>query len=161
MNLNIFEQQQKTDHTEDDFSANHVHEVRQKIENRKKRQKRIKMIFGGLIVLVLLLLCATAYSSYRLHTLAKEELTTSTPVTPKTAEDVVKALSRHILVPEGVPQIAEVQDAEKLRNSQAFFKDAENGDIVVVYDTTIFIYRPSKDIVVASGDISGVGQVKP
>ena len=160
MNLHIFEQKKKESHG-DDFSANHVHEMKQKIEMRKKRQKRIRMIFTVLVSLVFLFACVTAYSQYRLHTLANEELTTTTPMVPKTAEDVIKAISRHILVPPGTPQIAEVQDADKLRNSQAFFKNAENGDIVVIYDTTIFIYRPSKDIIVASGDISGVDQPKP
>ena len=160
MNLNIFEQNKKHGDS-DDFSSHHVHEMKQKIEMRKKRQKRLKLIFGTLVFLVVLFAGFTAYSQYRLHTLSKEELTTTSAVVPKTADDVIKAISRHILVPPGTPQIAEVEDAEKLRNSQAFFKNTENGDIVVIYDTTIFIYRPSKDIIVASGDISGVGQTKP
>lgn len=144
------------------FAEIEMNSIKQKIEKRKIKQKRLKIIFFALSGVIVLLVCAFGYSQYKLYTLSKaEKATVENVVAPKTGEEVVKALSRHILLPEGTPQIAEVKDVTKLRETQAFFKNAENGDIVVVYETTIFVYRPSKDIVVASGDISGVGQVNP
>lgn len=172
MNINIFEKAQSELKTETSFVDEQALSIKQKIESRKNKQKKIKTIFWVLIFLIVIFATTTAYSQYKLFKLTKEEspnlslpTASSTDKTvvamPKTGEEVIAALKRHILVPSGEPQIAEVQDAAKLRETQAFFKDTRTGDIVIVYDTTIFIYRPSDDIVVASGDISGVGQVKP
>jgi hypothetical protein len=150
--------------SEASFARDEVSRIKQKIDNRKAKQKKLRMILGGLSLLIVLLLLVAGYSQYKLYRLSKEEMIVTdntTSVLPKTGEEVIKALSRHILLPSGTPQIAEVQDVTKLRESQSFFKDAENGDIVVVYNTTIILYRPSKDIVVIEGDISGTGQVKP
>ncbi len=176
MNINVFETKNEEGMGTADtssFESDEVFQMKQKIENRKNKQKRVRMVWGALVIVVILLAASTAYSQYKLYKLTKDEMTvgagttkgeigaSSIPSTPKTGEDVIKSLSRHILLPQGNPQIAEVKDATKLRDSQAFFKDTQNGDVVVVYDTSIFIYRPSADIVVAAGDISGVGQVKP
>lgn len=163
MNINIFEKSKPVANEETSFASEQAEQIKQKIESRKGKQKKIKMILGALVVLVLILSAVTAYSQYKLHTLAKEEQKVGNTPTqiPKTGDEVIAALGRHILLPSGTPQIAAIEDVSKLQQTQAFFKDAENGDIVVVYESTIFIYRPSKDIVVASGDISGAGQTKP
>lgn len=162
MNINIFEKTQQATHDESSFADEHALDLKRKIDARKNKQKRVKMILGSLIGLVLFLAALTAYSQYKLMTLSRDEMGgVTTTSTPKTGEEVIAALSRHILLPTGTPQIAEVQDAARLRDTQAFFKDTQNGDIVVVYETTIFVYRPSQDIVIAAGDISGVGQINP
>jgi len=171
MNLDTFEQQQNSiNHEEDSNSFSSVdHEassLKQKIAKRKAKQKRLKLIFGSLSLLVVVLLLAVGYSQYRLYVLKRDELniTNSTGQTSpaKTGEEVIKALSRHIILPENeLPQIAEVTDVAKLKEKQAFFKDVKNGDIVIVYATIIILYRPSLDLIVAAGDISGVGQTQP
>ena len=163
MNITIFEKNKNTKPVEEMTLADeHALHIKQKIESRKNKQRRIKMIFAASAILIIFLLASTVYSQYKLHKLAAEEKGAFTASsTPKTGDEVIAALSRHILLPTGTPQIAEVQDASRLKDTQAFFKDAQNGDIVVVYATTIFIYRPSADIVVAAGDISGAGQIKP
>ena len=175
MNITIFEKtQQKSqgeahEQSHDDFSSPHndVASIKQKIEKRKSKQKRLKIIFATLVGLVVVLASLFVYSQYKLYVLSKEEVSlggnsTKNGVTvPKTPEEIVLALKRHILVPEGTPQIAEVQDVEKLKETQAFFKDTQNGDIVIVYETMIYVYRPSVDIVVAASDISGMGQTNP
>ncbi len=134
--------------------------IKQRIENRKLKQRKLKIILGTLLFLVVFLGGIAAYSQYKLQTLTVDELIVDIPKEkqPRTGQEIVAALGRHILLPEGNPQIAEVQDVAQLKMSQAFFENAENGDVVVVYDSLIFLYRPSKDIVIASGDISGTGQ---
>lgn len=165
MNIEEFEKNKSgsTAQSEDSFAVDETASIKQKIKERKNKQKKLKLILSVGILIILLLGSFAGYSQYKLYMLTQEEKKTETASgsAPKTGEEVVKALSRHILVPSGVPQIAEVQDAAKLRDTQAFFKDVEAGDVVVVYESTIFVYRPSKDIVVASGDISGTGQLKP
>jgi hypothetical protein len=163
MNLHTFEKSHQGQSSFDE-----VADIKQKIEKRKEKQKKIKVLFIVLVALVVILGALFGYSQYRLYVLSKAEVvvtaqegSVAVPSKPKTGEDVLTSLKRHILVPSGNPQIAEVQDVAKLKETQAFFKDAQNGDIVIVYETMIFIYRPGADIVVAASDISGVGQQKP
>ena len=128
------------------------------------KQKKLRMSFAGLGLVIVILLIILGYSQYKLYILAEDEakvLSSTSTMSTKTGVEVIKALSRHMILPDGDPQIAEIQDVSKLQESQAFFKSALNGDIVVIYDSTIVVYRPSKDLIVATGDISGVGQVKP
>lgn len=181
MNLHTFEKSQQNlsgDHdeqgrTSSSFEHHDIVSIKEKIEKRKSKQKKVKIIFYTLIGLVVLFAVLFFYSQFKLYTLTQEEvggnlqqaipnsLLATASSTPKTGEEVINALRRHILLPSGNPQIAEVQDVEKLREKQAFFKNAQNGDIVVVYEEMIFLYRPSLDVVVASGDISGIGETKP
>lgn len=145
------------------FISEEAQLIKQRIENRKIKQRKLKLVLGTLLSLVVIFGAIAAYSQYRLQTLTEDELLVDIPKEkqPRTGEEIVKALGRHVLLPEGQPQIAEVQDANRLKSTQAFFEKAENGDVVVVYDSVIFLYRPSKDVVIASGDISGLGQQNP
>lgn len=127
------------------------------LSSKKNKQKRAKRIFGGLLFGVIFFAITTAYSQYQMYILSSllqaQEKASQEP--PKTVDEVVKAVSRHIKVPVGVPQIAAVTDAKKLASTQVFFKDVVNGDIVVVYDSVIYLYRPLEDVLVSVGDISG------
>jgi hypothetical protein len=66
-----------------------------------------------------------------------------------------------ILPDEQSPQIAEVQDVAQLRKTQDFFKNAENGDVVIMYSSVIYLYRPSQDRVVSAGSVLPSGETKP
>lgn len=134
--------------------------IKRRIENKKLKQRKLKIIIGSLFLLVVVFGSVAAYSQYKLQTLTQDELLVDIPKEkqPRTGEEILKALGRHVVLPEGVPQIAEVQDAARLKTTQAFFENSENGDVVVVYDSRIYLYRPSQDIVVASGDITGRAQ---
>jgi cell division protein FtsL len=154
------------------YIENDVDAVKQKIEKRKQKQKRQKVVLFGLLGLVVVFALLFGYSQYKLYVLSKEETIVTSNISDQAAESaiinasstpeqVINALGKHILLPTGTPQIAQIQDITKLKESQAFFKDAQNGDIVVVYETMIYIYRPDKDILIATSDISGVGQAKP
>jgi hypothetical protein len=58
-----------------------------------------------------------------------------------------------MMLPTTTPQVAMVEDSVKLQASQPFFKDVLNGDVVLMYKTTIIVYRPSRDVIVSVGDI--------
>lgn len=134
--------------------------IKRRIENKKLKQRKLKIIIGSLFLLVVVFGFVAAYSQYKLQTLTQDELLVDIPKEkqPRTGEEILKALGRHVVLPEGVPQIAEVQDAARLKTTQAFFENSENGDVVVVYDSRIYLYRPAQDIVVGSGDITGRAQ---
>ncbi len=134
--------------------------IKNKIEYRKLKQKNLKILLGTLVALVFVFGGIAAYSQYKLRGIAEAELLVDVPKEkqPRTGEEIVRALGRHVILPEGSPQIAEVKDAARLKVSQAFFENAENGDVVVVYESTIYLYRPSKDLVVAHGNITDLRQ---
>lgn len=127
------------------------------LSTKKNKQKRVKRIFGGLLIAVVFFMLTTVYSQYQMYVLSSllQAHEKASQEVPKTVDEVVKAISRHIKVPVGVPQIAAVTDAKKLASTQVFFKDVVNGDIVVVYDSVIYLYRPLEDVLVSVGDISG------
>jgi hypothetical protein len=67
-------------------------------------------------------------------------------------------------VPDETPTLATVQDADKLRE-QEFFKDAENGDKVLIFTEAkkAIIYRESDNRVINSGPIvlNSSGNIEP
>jgi hypothetical protein len=126
------------------------------VSAKKQRQHRVRRVVSLLLIAVIFFICTTLFSQYQVYILqriakAQEEIK---PEVPVTSEQVVNAVSRHIKVPAGSPQIAEVKEAQKLIASQPFFKDVINGDIIVVYDTMVLVYRPLEDTLVSVGDFS-------
>lgn len=87
---------------------------------------------------------------------------------------IINALSAMMIVPEGeVPTIASVSDIEKLKD-QPFFKNAQNGDKVIIYpsEKRAILYRPDVKKIVevspinlnssSSGQTAGAStEVKP
>lgn len=138
------------------FISEEAQLIRQRVDTRRAKQRKLKIVLGTLLSLVVIFGSIALYSQYKLRTLTRAELQDSIPKEsqPRTGEEIVKALGRLVLLPEGVPQIAEVQDVDRLKKSQSFFENAENGDVVVVYDNDIYLYRPSKDIIIGSGKIN-------
>lgn len=59
-----------------------------------------------------------------------------------------------ILLPEGEePAIATIQDAEALARDEAFYRDAKNGDKVIVYREKAIIYDPTSNRLVNVGPV--------
>jgi hypothetical protein len=65
----------------------------------------------------------------------------------------VKALT---VLPAEEPVLFTVNDANLLKTQQAFFKDAQNGDVLMVFqkDSKALIYRESENKIVNAGPIS-------
>lgn len=135
-------------------------ETDKRSEEKKTRQKRLKKIVLSLLGIALFFFLTTVYSQYQVYILKKLESSNAIahPDIPVTPNQIVEAVAKHIILPDTAPQIASIQDAKKLSTSQAFFKDAVNGDVVLVYQTMIVIYRPTQDVLIAVGDISGASK---
>jgi hypothetical protein len=60
------------------------------------------------------------------------------------------------VLPEEEPVLFTVNDAVLLKSQQAFFKDAENGDVLLVFQTSgkALIYRESSDKIINAGPVS-------
>jgi hypothetical protein len=68
---------------------------------------------------------------------------------------IVEKVKTHMELPEGEdPAMATVLNAESLASEQPFYKDATNGDKVIVYQKAnkAILYNPEKDIVVNVDD---------
>lgn len=65
----------------------------------------------------------------------------------------VKALT---VLPEEEPVLFTVNDANLLKTQQAFFKDAQNGDVLMVFqkDSKALIFRESTNQIINAGPIS-------
>lgn len=103
-----------------------------------QKQNVRKTILMGLTVLVFIGLASAAgyfFWQYRQLSSASAEAE---------QKRVVSAVSKHMQLPEETPSVATVTDKEKLKE-QGFFKNAENGDKVLIYveNQRAILYRPS------------------
>lgn len=126
------------------------------VEPKKKKR-------GGFIskLIFLIVLAALGYSQYELYTLKSPVY--QQKAAEKQTQNLVKKISKLMVLPEGTPQVVVVQDAETIKKQQLFFKNAENGDFVLLYTDTAILYSPSKDKIVNVGPIINEGgqQVAP
>ena len=103
-------------------------------------------------ILFLIVLAGLIYSQYELYNL--KDPAYQQKVAQAQAQSIVDKVSKLIILPKENPQIVIVQDIEKLRPLQPFFKDAENGDDVLVYSNLAIIYSPTKNKIVNVGPVT-------
>ena len=68
-----------------------------------------------------------------------------------------KALDGKLITDKtAIPQASVVTDAEKVKNSNEFYKDVQNNDVIANFSNPdlIVIYRPSSDSIIRSGQVS-------
>ena len=58
-----------------------------------------------------------------------------------------------VLSSEEKPLLATVQDADNLKKEQAFFKDAQNGDIVLIYQDKAILYSEARGKIINVGPV--------
>jgi len=107
-----------------------------------------------LILIILLVVVSTAggYYFYKYRQLTRDP----NAVAKKETAELVSLVSKLILLPEGeAPAVATVQDKEKL-STEPFFKNAENGDKVLIYYAAkkAYLYRPSTNKVIEAAPLS-------
>ena len=109
-------------------------------ELSSSRRKSKKSLLGPLVLI--LIVAAVTVGIY----LYKQGFKT-----PSDREDqaVLTKLEKLIVLPDETPSVATVLDVTKL-SDQAFFKNAQNGDKLVLYSSAqkAILYRPSDNIVV-------------
>lgn len=74
----------------------------------------------------------------------------------KALENTIKKVGKLINLPKDeTPAMATIIDIEELKKEEAFYADAKNGDIVLMYEKALkaIIYSPEKDIIVNVGPI--------
>jgi hypothetical protein len=130
--------------------------------NKPQRARRggrgKKIVVVGLVVLVVAALAAVVVLQYgRIQTLENPEATAAK--VEEEAGALRDRVSKLMIVPDETPTVGNVDDAEKLK-SQEFFRDAKNGDKVLMFTEArrVVIYRESENRVVNSGPIVVTGE---
>lgn len=114
-----------------------------------KKKRMGKIIFTLIFLATLGGLVYSQYELYKLKDPAYQQ-----KIADNEIQKIVSKVSKLILLPEESPQIVIVQDVEKLRPLQPFFKDAENGDYVLVYQNLALIYSESKNKLINVGPVT-------
>ncbi|HXK37530.1 MAG TPA: hypothetical protein VJ579_00465 [Candidatus Paceibacterota bacterium] len=112
----------------------------------------------GAIFWTLLVLSSGAYAvwyfaEYKKSGLASVGIMTSNSST----DDYLAAIARKILLPKDntAPRVAVITDPHTLVNEQEFYRGAEAGDILVVFEESkrAILYSPRRDIIVNVGPV--------
>jgi hypothetical protein len=110
------------------------------------RVRRVRQL--NIILILVLVGTAVLFGSLYFH--ARAELGKSpTTNAVEEANTLIKKISEHMVMPNERPTIATVDNTKKLAN-QAFFKNARNGDKVLMYTQSkkAILYRPSDDKII-------------
>lgn len=67
----------------------------------------------------------------------------------------VASVGKLMLVPQGTPILATVQDAQTLKTQQRFFANAQNGDQLLIFPESrqAVIYSPSRGLIINAGPV--------
>ena len=112
--------------------------------------------FWAVLVVVLAGSLIKLYVNYQDLKTSKENMEKADQVTkvdPATLsdEELFLFLSQRAELPSGTSTVATVKDVESLRQKDAFFAKAVNGDKVIQFDREALLYRPSTDKIVRLG----------
>lgn len=117
--------------------------------------------FKGVVIFILLLMVIGVFGLGYLYYETRQELQfLSSPagqeeLAKREVENVLAALGKLAILPEEEPVVATITDASVLATESAFYKNAENGDKLVVFPTAqqAFIYSPSRNKIVNVGPL--------
>lgn len=141
--------------------------AKQIIEPEKPKKTMFKKIIsnkpaliGGIIILIIIVIAGVIYAiSY----FAPNAAVNNSKVQADEVKKLIDEVGEKFVLPQGeTPTIATVTDVEKLA-SQPFFKDAQNGDKVIIYGNAkqAILYRPSIQKIIAVSSINGTGLSQP
>ena len=117
----------------------------------------------SLIIVVFFLFAITTVASLGVAIYSYNQIQTVQKSAPKPSVDadetMLTTIGSVIALPEEKPTIVNVTDRDKLQD-QEFFKKAQNGDKVVIYETIrrIFLYRPSLNKIIDVAPLVFTGQ---
>ncbi|MBU0546315.1 LytR C-terminal domain-containing protein [Patescibacteria group bacterium] len=119
------------------------------------------LIIFALLILFLIAVAGFAWSYNGYVQTRKELALLSDPnakeeVSKKETEQLVESLKKLVVLPEDeTPTVATITDAAAMAKEQPFYKDAHNGDKLLVYMQArkAYIYDPNRNILVNIGPI--------
>lgn len=132
-------------------------EPRAQFSTPKKAKGAANFLSKILFLILLVALIVVGFLYYQ----TKQELTQVTSlegqelIAQKEAKEVTDSLKKLTILPEEEPVIATILDVQLLASQSAFYKNAENGDKLVIYPTAqkAYIYSPTKKVIVNAGPL--------
>jgi hypothetical protein len=116
----------------------------------------IKKILPGLILLIVgIVLGAGALFAWNLFAV-KNPSNVSTQAQQAQVKEILTKVGNLIILPTGEePVVATITDASSLIKDQVFYKGAQNGDVVIVYQKAAkaIVYSPERNIIVNVGPV--------
>jgi len=67
--------------------------------------------------------------------------------------DILSKVKQHVELPDDMPLMAVIDNASALKSDQAFYAEAQNDDILLIFTDKAIIYRPDADLVVNIGQV--------
>ncbi len=128
-------------------------EVEVKAESPKK-SRRTKYILFSLIILVIVGVVAAAGYFYMKYQSTQNMIAGAQST--EELDQVVKKVAKLIEIPQGEQAtLATVSDVTKLKD-QPFFKNAQNGDKVLIYEQSkkAYLYRPETNKIIEVGPVN-------
>ncbi len=137
------------------------------VNNYMKNTLIIKNILAGIarlvagrikIILLLIFIGALVWFAFDYVDAKRQVALLSNPQAQQEAyqkeiEGVMERVSKLIILPAGIPRLATIKDAKALAAQQPFFKNAENGDKILIYKDRAIIFNPTKNILVNVGPV--------
>ena len=113
-----------------------------------KRKRRLSLPVLLLWGLVVVLAAALGYTIWLNRSLSTPDA--QTKIAEQQSQAIIDAVSKLITVPSDKPTVATITDVAKLKQSNAaFYKDAVNGDVLLIYSTEAIVYRKSENKIIA------------
>jgi hypothetical protein len=113
----------------------------------------VGMLAVGIILLTALV---PSFYFYQKYQETQKILQNPNAVSQKEIESLITKIGKHIVLPTGeIPTLATVSDINQLKG-QEFFKNAKNGDKVLIYQNAkkAILYRPSINRIIEVGPVS-------
>ena len=111
----------------------------------------------GMIAVVVVVLLATlpGYYFYQKYQQTRNLLQNSNAAARQQVNDIINKVGKLIVLPNEQPTVATVSDINKLKD-QAFFKNAQNGDKVLIFRDAreAILYRPSINKIIKVGPVN-------
>jgi hypothetical protein len=113
----------------------------------KKSRRSMGFMTVVLWVIVIVLIIALGFMFWKNKQLSKPEA--QTKLAEQASQSVIDSVAKLIIVPEDKPTVATITDVEKLRAAnETFYKNAQNGDMLLLYSTQAIIYRSAENKIV-------------
>lgn len=117
---------------------------------RKPSFKLVIIVAGGIVLLAL------GIAGYFIIQYQKVVKANPDIAAQDTKQRIVNAVGKIYNAPQEEPTMARVSDVTKLKDGQEFFKNAQNGDYMLVYikAKTAVLYRESTNRIINAGPVS-------
>lgn len=128
-------------------------------QNTPVQNQPSRLPLVALVVLLVISLSAFAWAFINYKNAQKTITRLSDPAAQQAVaeEEVQKYVEKvgelMVLSSEEKPLLATVQDADGLKKEQAFFKDAQNGDIVLIYQDKAILYSEARGKIINVGPV--------